>query len=141
MEGIILNFVSLIAMLLLMATFFVAQKIQYIIHAVFLFFMGIMPLIGYFNLNEITPLQYVITIVVVMSGRELIRHGVTTKQKGLKHASIALGIIIIIMSVIPVLSTFRAITFNLPGYPAVIDSLLYIIGAALLGVGTFIAKE
>lgn len=141
MEGILLNIVSLIAMILLMVTFFFSQKAQYIIHAVFLFFMGLISMMGYLSLKEVIALQYVVTIVVVMSGREMIRYGMKTKKKQLRHPAIWIGVMIIILTVIPALSTFRAITFNLPPYPAIIDSLLYIIGAIVLGAGTYMASE
>lgn len=141
MEGILLNFMPLVAMILLMVTFFFSQKAQYIIHAVFLFFMGLISLLGYINLKEVTALQYVITIVVVMSGREMIRYGMKSKEKHIKHPAIWTGVMIIILTVIPALSTFGAISFNLPPYPTIIDSLLYIIGSIVLGIGTYMASK
>jgi len=132
--------------MLLLLTFFLAQRLQYIFHAVFLLAMGLAPLLYYLgfvslNIRDLIALKYIITLVIVMSGRELIRHGMKERQKGLKQISIVMGIAIIVATAIPALATFGSITFRFPEYPFVIDSILYIAGAAMLAIGTLVAGE
>jgi hypothetical protein len=146
MAEVLVNIVSLLAVILLMGTFFFKQKIQFIIYSVFMFLMGLTPILHYFgaapfNPGDFVALKYVLALVIVMSGRELIRNGMAEDQKGLKQTTIAIGILIIILVFLPALGETGALTFKLPNYPWLIDSILYIAGSILLMIGMFITHE
>ena len=146
MDPVLLNIISIAAVIIVIGTFFLPKKVQYMLHAFFLLLLGSVPILYYFkvigfSMADLVALRYIITLVVVMSGRELIVSGMHENHKGIRHASIAIGVVIITITVVPALATFGAITFSLPQYPAAIDSILYITGSILLFAGTFLAGE
>lgn len=134
------NLVPFIGLVVLIATFFLKARTQHFLHSVFITFFGIMSLlfnfgvIG-FNPLGITSLKYILTLVVVMAGRELIRKGVVEKSHGTGSMSIWFGICIILAVLVPAMAEVGALTFRLPEYPGIIDSMLYIAGGVLLFIG------
>jgi hypothetical protein len=146
MEEILLNITGIIAVIVLMVTFFFNRRIQYMIHAFLilslsaiqvLFRIGIMP----YDIASIVVVKYMLTIVVVMAGRELIRSGMLEHKKGLKQASIGLGIAVIVMVVVPALADLGALSVRIPDHHWFIDSALYMIGGILLLIGAGVVKE
>ena len=144
-EAFITNIVTIVILVILVGTFALPKKIRYAVHAIFLFALGISPLlfslgvIG-FTFGEAGIIKYVVAVVVVFTARSLIAEGV--KEKGaLRWVSVIAGIVIIILAVTPRLYQLGALTFTIPSYPPLIDQIVYVIAAVLLTLGIFLSHD
>lgn len=144
-EAFITNIVTIVILLILVGTFALPKKIRYGVHAIFLLFLGIIPLlyslqIISFTFGDAGIIKYVVAVVVVFTGRSLIAEGVKEEGK-LRWVSIISGIIVIILAVTPRLYELGALTFTIPEYPELIDNIVYIVAAILLTMGIFMSND
>ncbi|MBW2964544.1 hypothetical protein KY363_03720 [Candidatus Woesearchaeota archaeon] len=144
-EAFVTNAVTLVAVLILVGTFFLPKKVRYAVHGLILLLLGIIPILYQFNVvgftfGEAGIWKYLIAVVVIFTARSLIMEGVK-EESSFKWVSIIFGIIVVILVTIPALNKVEALTFTIPEYPAIIDHIIYVIAAILLFVGLFMSKS
>ena len=116
------------------------KNIQYIINSVTLIAFGILPLLYLydvitFDLFSYPVAKYVIFFVVIIAGRELFKEGIKEENLAMKIPSIALGLAIVIITAMPTLFNYGAISFKLPTYSLIIDCVIYLACGSLLFMG------
>jgi len=142
-ETLIQNSVAIGIVSILGIALILPKKIKFITNGIVLTILGILPILQEmgkitFNPIEIPVFQYVLMILIIFCGRELISEGVRERMMALKLTSIILGIVLISMTTIPALHNLGAISFTLPEIPQLILSIIYIISGLFLAGGSFI---
>lgn len=144
-EAFIINVVTIITLLILVGTFLLPKIIRYAVHGLILLALGLIPLLYQFAIIDFTfgdagIIKYVVAVVLVFTARSLILEGVK-EESFVRWVSIIMGILIILLTAIPALHKLGALTFTIPEYPAIVDSVIYIIAAVFLFAGMFLAKD
>ncbi|MBU2561825.1 MAG: hypothetical protein KKD17_06005 [Nanoarchaeota archaeon] len=144
-EAFVTNTVTILFLSVIVGTFALPKKIRYVIHGLFLFALGLIPILYTLNVLSFTfgeagIIKYVVAVVVVFTARSLIMEGVH-EEGPMRWVSIISGIIIIILVTVPTLHKLGALTFTIPEYPQIIDQVIYIIASILLFIGIFLSKS
>jgi len=145
--GMGMSIISIVVVIILLASLFLTKKLRYVFNGVILLLMGILPMlynarIISFNVESIPILKYVLILTITIAGKELAKEGFREQNKLVKYPSIALGIVIIIFTTVPALYSMGAIGFTIPYFPPAINYWLYIAAGILMFVGVFtLAKE
>ncbi len=119
------------------------KKIHYSLSGVILIILGSIPILNLlkysnFNLSEFPVLDFVVYFIIVVAGKDLFKAGVEEEKRNiLKFPSMILGLFMITLTSIPKLYKLGVIPWNLPPYPAILDSILYIICGVFLIIGIF----
>lgn len=141
---IIANIIVIAVAVLLIVSLRMAKKPKHLILGAILIVYGGIKLLSYhkviqFNIPHIQVITYIISIVVTVGGANLILDSFKEKSF-LKWISFALGVIVVVLSVIPTLYQINAITFEIPSYPEFINFYLYFSAGLLLIIAAFIVE-
>jgi len=127
------------------ATFMLPKFARHIVHSFFLIALGAIPVLYElyvieFQIPDFAIITYVVTAIIMLTGSTLVKDGFHEGGK-FGYTAMGFGIIIMLNVLIPALYKINAITFNIPSYPPVINSVLYLISGIMLLVSTFILGE
>jgi len=139
------NIISITIVIILIITLILPKKIRYITHSIFLLMFGLVPIFYKLGLLGVTfsdapQLAYAVLFIIVIAGRTLIVEGIRI-EGGIKFFFMTVGILIIIMTTIPVLHQVDALSFGLPKIPPIINEVLYVISGITLIVLTFMIEK
>lgn len=140
---IIQNIVAIAIVTTFILTLLLPKLWKFLTNGIILFALGLLPLLYIFNkisfnVVEIPVFQYLLMIIIIWDGRELIVEGIKEDTEILKWMSIVFGIILIVLGTIPLLFKLGAISFNIPQIPEVILYSIYMISGLLLAMGAFV---
>jgi len=142
-DAIIQNTVAIAIVTAFILTLLLPKLWKFLTNGIILFALGLLPLLHMFNkisfnIVDIPVFQYLLMIIVIWDGRELIVEGIKEENEILKWASIGFGVILIVLGTIPLLFKLGAISFSLPQIPEVILYSIYMISGLLLAMGAFV---
>ena len=142
-DTIIQNIVAIAIVTTFILTLLLPKLWKFLTNGIILFALGLLPLLYIFNkisfnVVEIPVFQYLLMIIIIWDGRELIVEGIKEDTEILKWMSIVFGIILIVLGTIPLLFKLGAISFNIPQIPEVILYSIYMISGLLLAMGAFV---
>jgi len=145
-NAIIQNGVAIAIVAAFIITLLLPKRWKFLTNGIMLFVLGLLPLLYIlgsisFNLVDIPIFQYLIMIIVIWDGRELIVEGFKEGVEVLRWASIIFGIVLIVIGTIPLLFNLGAISFNLPKIPDIILFSIYMISGILLAIGSFVFSK
>ncbi|MFC1741428.1 hypothetical protein ACFL3V_02745 [Nanoarchaeota archaeon] len=143
-EGFITNVVTIVILIVLVATFCIGKKARYAVHGTILLLLGLIPILHEFGVLGFTfgdagIWKYMLAVVVIFAARSLIAEGIKEESR-FKWVSISFGALVIILVTVPALNKLGALTFSIPKYPVIIDHFIYVVAAILLYVGIFISN-
>lgn len=145
-ESIVLNIIAVIAIILFIGSLVLPKVWKYIVYGIFLVSMGSLPILysqGHISFNplELAIFQYLLLIIVILSGRELIVEGIKEEGSIIRWISIILGLALIIITTIPTLYNLGAITFKMPEIPEITLNILYILSGIILMGGLIVTRN
>lgn len=138
------NVVTIIVLLLLVATFLIPKKIRHVVHSLLLLTVGLIPLLYTlgvipFTFGEAGIVKYAVTFIVAMAAKDLIADALKIEGP-MKYIIIVLGATIVVLAAIPSLHAVGALTFTLPEYPPIVDNILHIVVAVTLFISIFLKE-
>jgi uncharacterized membrane protein YozB (DUF420 family) len=142
-----MSVLSLVIVIALVGSLMLPKKLHYVFNGIVLILMGVMPMmynarIISINIESMAIVQYMLTFIIVVAGRELIKEGIKEENKMMKWASILVGVFIITFTTIPALYAMGAIGFTMPNFPPELNYGLYITAGIFMLVGVFtLAKK
>ena len=142
-----MSITSIVVVLALIGSLLLPKKIHYAFNGIVLMLLGILPFMYRagmirFDITAIPVVNYVVAFIIVIAGRELIMEGIKEEKKAVKYPSIIVGLVIIILTTIPVLFSMGAIGFNIPPYPPIINNVIYVVAGIFMIIGIFtLAKD
>ncbi|MFT4303745.1 MAG: hypothetical protein ACMXYG_04210 [Candidatus Woesearchaeota archaeon] len=145
-EAFIMNVTAVIAVLVFTMTLMLPKIWKYFANGLILLALGVIPFLhglGLVNFNTYTiPIfQYLVLIIAIFAGRELIIEGFKGEEGAVGLVSIFAGIILIVITTVPALYNFGAITFTLPAIPDEIIYGFYAFAGLMLALGAFTLKD
>jgi hypothetical protein len=140
------DFIAVGIVILLVLLLLLPRRVQYIINGIILLVFGTLPLLNSFGVLSfdiyVFPIShYIIYYTVIIAGKELFKEGLTERNFPLQILSVCLGFIIIVMTSLPVLYKYGAISFEPPQLDIIVDLLIYIFAGFLLVIGVFKTTE
>ena len=113
---------------------------QRIFWGVFIFLLGLFPflrMIGWIKLDIYAyPLmKFVAIFIVFIVGELLFSEGLKEDNVFLKITSMGVGVLIIIITYLPWMYEYHAVSFVLPSYTPLIDFVIYLCAGILTVVG------
>jgi len=139
------DIIALAAVIGLVLIEIIPEKPQRIMWGIMLLILGLVPVIFMMNWIAIDIFSYPLTgfvamFIAIVAGEMLFTEGLKEANIALKILSTVMGLIIIIVTSIPWLADFNAISFQLPPYSPVIDFSIYLIAGILTIIGGFKAS-
>jgi len=139
------NIISITLVIILIITLILPKKIRGIVHAIFLFLFGLIPILFRLKLLGVTfedtpQLAYAVLFIIVIAGRTMMVEGIKIESK-VKWPIIIFGVIIIILTTIPALHDLGALSFTLPPWSTIINEIIYVFAAVFLVIVTFMADS
>ena len=141
------DFIAIGVVIALVLLLLLPRRVQYIINGLILLFFGTLPLLSHFGLVPfdiymVFPVaHYILYYTVIIAGKELFKEGIREKGPILQITSIMLGATIIILTSLPVLYKYDAISFEPPQLDLIVDLIIYIFAGFLLVIGVFKSSE
>lgn len=140
------DIMALVVVIALVLVELIPEKPQRILWGILLFILGLLPVLYMCNVIGFDILSYNLTgfvamFIVIVVGEMLFTEGLKEENIWLKILSIIFGIVIILITSIPWLGDFNAISFKLPSYAPAIDFGLYLVAGSLTIIGAFKAKD
>ena len=139
---LITDIIALVIVVVLVALEMLPEFPQRIIWGVIMFLLGLLPLLFTYNIlgldiYSFNIMRFVAFYVVIVVGGLLFTEGIKEDNLALKFTSMAVGLVIIVVTSIPWLRDFNAISFDMPSYSVIIDFIFYLASGVLTIVGAF----
>ena len=130
----------------LVAMYALPEKYLRIADGAILCLLGILPVLFMFNvinfdINSYLLVRFIALYVVIDVGSTLFAESIKEQEIWFKAPSMIFGLLIVLVTSIPWLEEFGAISFGMPSYSPLIDLILYIIAGALAIIGAFKAGD
>jgi hypothetical protein len=132
--------------LALVAMYALPDKALRITDGILLLLLGLFPVLYilnviHFNINSYVLIRFIALYLVIDVGSMLFSEAITEENVGLKIFSMVVGLFIVLVTSIPWMQEFGAISFKLPSYSPYVDLVLYIVAGMLAVVGAFKAED
>ena len=139
---LIVQVVSVVLVILLLASMIFSKKLHYFLGGVILVAVGVVTILfegGFMSLDvtKFPIVNFAVYFMIVFAGKDLLKEGIKEQASVLKWPSIILGILLVVMTTLPTLKKTKVIDWALPKYPAVIDGGIYVVAGILLIIGVF----
>jgi len=144
LSAILDNIVTIGIVIVFMITVILPKKFKYIVDGLLLTIVGglnylFFQQIIFIDIYKYPVFKYLISTLIIVCGKELIQEG--SEEEGfLKTSSIILGLLLIIITIIPLLYSLNALTFMF-NIPPMILSALYVLSGLFVIVGGFIFTD
>ena len=130
----------------LVAMYAIPNKYLRIIDGVLLFILGLLPVLYMldvitFDIQSYVLVRFIALYLVIDVGSTLFSESIQEEKIWLKVPSMVFGLLIVLVTSIPWLQEFGAISFEMPPYSPVIDLSFYICAGILAVVGAFMARD
>jgi hypothetical protein len=127
------------------ATFVLPKFARHLVHSLFLIGLGLIPVLYElyvidFQIPDFAIITYVVTAIIMLTGGTLLKDGFH-EGGTFGYTAMVFGIIIMLNVLIPTMYKINAITFDVPSYPPIINSVLYLVSGIMLLISTFILGE
>jgi hypothetical protein len=141
-----LDVIALATVFILVMIELIPEKPQRIVWGILLFLLGLFPflkMIGWIKLDiySLNLMKFVAIFIVIIVGELLFTEGLKETNLWLKIVSMIMGVVIIMLTSIPWMNEFDALSFQLPAYAPAIDFVLYLIAGGLTIVGAFLSEH
>jgi hypothetical protein len=130
----------------LVLTSLIPLKPQRILYGVMIFVFGLIPLLDLFKIIELdiytnSLFKFATIFTVMIVGQVLFTEGIKEENHILKALSMIFGLVIILVTMIPWMGDFGAISFTVPTYAPIIDFIIYVASGVLTIIGAFKAQS
>jgi uncharacterized membrane protein len=120
-------------------------KPQRILYGIMILLFGIIPLLKLFGIIDLgiythSLFKFATIFVVMIVGQVLFTEGIKEQNMVLKVISVIFGLVIILVTMIPWMGEYKAISFEMPTYTPIIDFAIYLVSGILITIGAFKAN-
>ena len=140
------DILSLLVLLLFTATLLLPRRITFFCNGSMLLLLGcsaVAYLYGYSNFDPfiIPAFSYLLVLIGVFGGRELLIEGFREQPSLLRTLSITVGLLLVLTVTIPQMYSLGALSFTLPFISPLILYAVHGLGGFLLLIGSFVFDE
>ena len=140
------DILSLLVLLLFTATLLLPRRVTFFCNGCMLCVLGFSAILHNYGHSLFDPFiipafSYLIILIGVFGGRELLIEGFRERNTLLRSSSLLFGSLLVIIITIPQMHHLGALSFTLPFLPPIVLYVVHAVGGFLLVVGSFVFKE